>query len=129
MNSKEEIIKEAWNEHQANFSLETGWAVTYVCNGIDDFSKEMQEYFDVEYVEQDIMRYRPKSLQGIEDNNGWISINSEEDLPKDEKASYWVADGDYIFDIPVNLHQVHSGYKRLTYNKYQPIIKPKPPIH
>ena len=27
---------------------------------------------------------RPKSLKGIETNNGWIRIESEEDLPKDE---------------------------------------------
>ena len=27
---------------------------------------------------------RPKSLQGIENNNGWIKINSEDDLPKED---------------------------------------------
>ena len=27
--------------------------------------------------------WRPKSLQGIENNNGWIKIESEEDLPKE----------------------------------------------
>lgn len=26
--------------------------------------------------------YRPKSLAGIEDNNGWVKIESEDDLPK-----------------------------------------------
>ena len=67
--NKQEIIKEAWNGHQANYNIETGWVFTYTSNGIDDFPKEMQENFDIEYVEQDIMRYRPKSLQGIENNN------------------------------------------------------------
>lgn len=32
--------------------------------------------------------WRPKSLSGIEDNNGWTSILSEEDLPKDESKRY-----------------------------------------
>jgi len=27
---------------------------------------------------------RPKSLQGIEDNNGWTKIESEDDLPKEK---------------------------------------------
>jgi len=28
--------------------------------------------------------FRPKSLQGIEDNNGWILIEDESDLPKED---------------------------------------------
>ena len=30
-----------------------------------------------------LLHCRPKSLEGIESNNGWIRIESEEDLPKD----------------------------------------------
>jgi len=29
-----------------------------------------------------IERWRPKSLQNLETNNGWVRIESEEDLPK-----------------------------------------------
>ena len=31
-----------------------------------------------------VYSYRPKSLQGIENNNGWIKIESEKDLPKEK---------------------------------------------
>jgi hypothetical protein len=35
----------------------------------------------------DCFNWRPKSLDGIENNNGWIKIESKDDLPK--KGKYW----------------------------------------
>jgi len=53
--------------------------------------KSSEEYLELisndNFEEKEWIGYsflRPKSLSGIEDNNGWISINSEEDLPKDK---------------------------------------------
>lgn len=38
--------------------------------------------------------YRPKSLSCIETNNGWIRIESEEDLPNDAGYCDCIIDGD-----------------------------------
>jgi hypothetical protein len=73
-------------------------------------------------------RFRPKSLQGIENNNGWIKIESEYDLPKEEYELYFVNGNN------TNIHQCiyHIGIKEYwlkTFTHYQPIQKPHPPIY
>lgn len=73
-------------------------------------------------------KIRPKSLQGIENNNGWIKIESEDDLPKEDKW-YWVKkkSGEEIlsgYQIGVSKERWLS---EITH--YQPIEKPKPPIY
>ena len=65
----------------------------------------------------------------IEDNNGWIKIESEEDLPKD--GHYWVITKEGILtDSPKDkdLFQDNS-YWLSNFTHYQPIVKPKPPIY
>lgn len=42
---------------------------------------------------------RPKTLQGIENNNGWIKIENEEDLPKDDKIYVVVNDKNKIVEM------------------------------
>lgn len=81
---------------------------------------------------------RPKSLQGIETNNGWISVLSEKDLPKErtfvwcmvknEKEpilafTYTGQFGDYFF------HDAPNNYEWKQVTHYQPITKPKTPIY
>jgi hypothetical protein len=65
----------------------------------------------------------PKAIQGIETNNGWIKIESEEQfelIPNGEYHWYDEIHGYYENgDIP--------NYKKYTH--YQPITKPKPPIY
>ena len=73
-------------------------------------------------------KWRPKSLEGFENNNGWTLIESEADLPK-EAGSYWVirSHGDDVgiayFDMGFTNY---DGY-RVTH--WQPIIKPEAPIY
>ncbi|MCT3800623.1 hypothetical protein HZQ61_02915 [Elizabethkingia anophelis] len=81
---------------------------------------------------------RPISLTGIENNNGWTRIESEEDLPK-EKGDYWVVwngkiivqywlrdNPDNPYNDMVQNNQVFSWMQAVTH--YQPIETPKPPI-
>jgi len=68
---------------------------------------------------------RPKSLQGIENNNGWIKIES--DLPEETEChfydiknkDYWTAMVDEFGDFAYSTKATH----------YQPITKPQPPIY
>lgn len=77
---------------------------------------------------------RPKSLSGIENNNGWTRIESEEDLPKEYDVDY------FCFHKNGRL-TIRSFYEYLGWGEfeaeildqsdithYQPIETPKPPI-
>jgi|SRR6478752_222418 len=85
-----------------------------------------------EYNEPDVgfktMICRPKSLQGIENNNGWIKIESEADLPKEYCEMF-------VFDKENNnikyreyFNTAKKAFVKL-YSHYQPIQKPQPPIY
>lgn len=74
------------------------------------------------------------------ENNGWIKIESEDDLPKDFTTCYiitiysyntiveaYYSDGERSFK-PRDKYSTWSYlYDEITH--YQPIIKPKPPIY
>ena len=61
------------------------------------------------------------------DNNGWIKINSEEDLPK-FIGQYFVFNSQksdiYYFE---NNTFWKNQWKNITH--YQPILKPQPPLY
>jgi hypothetical protein len=70
---------------------------------------------------------RPKSLSGIENNNGWINIESGEDLPKD--GQYWTISSN---DGQMTTNRIWSkqwNFNHRYISHYQPIIKPEPPIY
>lgn len=148
--TKEEKIQEAygkhWNEVWA-FIDDNGY-----CTQID-YTKSTSErrnhrtLFEMGFREDDGLLetgmcaktgnnvWRPKSLQGIENNNGWIKIESEEDLPKEELDCHFVFKKNDIkyqtFGVWDNkLKSFWSGALRINYvTHYQPIIKPKLPIY
>lgn len=72
--------------------------------------------------------FRPKSLQGIEDNNGWIKIESEKDLPahgyyevillNSGKQSRAILDNEF-----------YIIFQMKRYSHYQPIVEFKKPIY
>jgi len=63
-------------------------------------------------------------LIGIENNNGWIKIESEEDLPKEQETFHVVLkNGNVYMRTFVN----KASFSDVTH--YQPIEKPKPPIY
>lgn len=71
--------------------------------------------------------YRPKSLNGLENNNGWIKIESELDLPK-ITGHYWSYNGKEVLDDYFEYNNYWlKRWKFVTY--YQPITKPEPPIY
>lgn len=70
---------------------------------------------------------RPKSLAGIENNNGWIAIKSDDDLPKDS-YNYWVRQSDGII-TSIRQYDDNKKYWDVTATHYQPIIKPLPPVY
>ena len=119
---KEKAIKAAYGElyikHKPD---ENGWVKWNIKN---DFGEENVE----SKVKGDKLIYRLKILRGIETNNSWTRIESEEDLPK-KPCNCWVKteDSEIIrmqwFDKFFN-HYANWG--KVTH--YQSIETPKPPI-
>jgi len=77
---------------------------------------------------------RPKSLSGIENNNGWIKIESEADLPKAKVLCYVTGESKLIEIAEYMTHLKNfvyerSGNKVLFVTHYQPIIKPLIPLY
>lgn len=79
--TKEEKIKEAYGElypKKQNHIREDGSIDSYYLSGDDKKSID----FETTKIGRGYYYVRPKSLKGIENNNGWIKIESEEDLPE-----------------------------------------------
>jgi hypothetical protein len=129
--TKEEIIKNAyvqyWDKVKNNVD-ENGWCdgsynLTYL-----DLELNMDDCEFLNFDSSDI--WRPISLKGIDDNNGWIKIESKDDLPN--CGNYWVVykDGkisDLSKDFDLVLEDDDYWLKNVTH--YQPINKPISPLY
>ena len=122
--TKQEKIQEAYGKY---------WEVVYEYvdkNGWCSAYWKTKTYFQTEFTSE---KWRPKSLTGIEDNNGWIKIESEADLPKEGMHHSILLDSECIngyrnYDVIV-FYEVNSKFRKKEISHYQPIEKPKPPIY
>ncbi|KUY28050.1 hypothetical protein [Elizabethkingia ursingii] len=134
-NSKTEAIKAAYGEHWDKLSEE---AKDFVLSNDGYVSYWHWSHFNMDF-DFDLKTsglYRPKSLSGIETNNGWTRIESEEDLPKEAIECYFIA-GEEIYKGWYNLisfngrlkpNSVVINFSNDMVTHYQPIETPKPPI-
>lgn len=141
--TKEEKIKEAWGEYWDSLTEKARDRALrsdgYVFH--QDLAEELLKGEDAIYLQfkginaSNISICRPQSLKGIEDNNGWIKIESEEDLPKDEEEGYFSSG---IMDEKGRFKQIKRDYLATTLKSifqmekithWKPIVKPKPPIY
>ena len=135
MKSKEEVIKEAYGAHWEtvkDFVDENGWCKYFNFDRVETGIEPILEL----YIEQirPYSNWRPKSLQGIETNNGWISINSEKDLPSDKIDCHFFTkeDNEYIgkyHPIIFEFRSAHLCYGLDFVTHYAPIEKKQPPLH
>jgi len=148
--TKEELIKEAWGEYWSLFSTTTKERILLNKGSVDYFLLSNQERDNTEELIGDIRKlectntdegtkrfFRPLSLKGIEDNNGWIKINNKEDLPKEDVHCYIIS--------KYSENSIMEAYYITTSNKfhvdaiiqydtnevthYQVINKPNLPLH
>lgn len=123
-----DIIKCPSCNHIFKFS-ETYYCINSLerCPKCKGHTSQYEFHFKFIEVSEDVQKrfgeWRPKSLQGIESNNGWISINSEKDFESIENGYYhWynIENGDWEDgDIPI------FG----KYTHYQSIKRPLTPIY
>jgi len=124
--TKQEAIQNAYGEHWEtikNYVDKNGWLDGKPCD--KDLSRVYNNLFDSCNRQFDTIR--PKTLQGIENNNGWIKIESEDDLPKEYGSDYWVVYDNKIRQLNRNYNNEIFWKENVTH--YQPIIKPQPPIY
>ena len=125
LEAKQEAIKKAYSEYWENvkdYVDENGW----IDNNISKFTFGQLKNLDLEY-KNDVL-FRPKSLQGIENNNGWVKIESEADLPNNEKVWIYTSNNRVLISSKAVLNWVlKNPDNKITH--YQPIEKPKPPIY
>jgi len=79
--------------------------------------------------------FRPVSLDNIETNNGWIKIESENDLPKtgtydmsSVKLYYFTNNGFYEAN-DYKKWKTHCDNLEITHFRFEPIFKPEQPIY
>lgn len=135
--TKEEIIKEAWIKY---WKLLTKEDKKYILSNNGYLWRSNDYIYEHEDIDNDMdfkagNGLRPYSLEGIEHNNGWIKIVSEEDLPN-EKGDYWVIwDGNIVIQYWYSSDNSHADTQKQNSDwmkivtHYQPIEKPKPPIY
>lgn len=134
--TKQETIKQAYGEYWElikNHIDENGWVDTqtfsFARKGIEfDFYKKRTKSYLGYYN-------RPKSLEGLENNNGWIKIESEEDLPNNScscwiQVKYQYTNTPFWYDFTKKCF-VFKGIILFTneITHYKPIEKPKPPLY
>ena len=140
--TKEEKIKEAWGVILETLTDKKD--IDYIISNdgyfIDEKFMHTTEtvvfWCGVELTKHpfDNHKYRPKSLQGIE-NNGWIKIESEEYLPKIGEYDmssftlyYWTNNGLYQSEDYKRWKLYYDNFQ-ITHYRLEPIFKPKPPIY
>ena len=133
MNAKFETIKNAYgrfyNSEKYHYSI-NGWTDPESYSYEEMY--EMMQEIEIEFGEH---RCRPKSLQGIEDNNGWIKVENEKDLPKQE-CHCWIIDkyngivtGLWKQAPNEEHHKKACEYWVKRVSHYKIISKPEPPIY
>lgn len=134
--TKEEKIKEAYREDYKfinEFLIGNGF-FDGECDDLIHLRRKLYKNggVDIKIIDE-VQFVRPKSLEGIENNNGWIKVESEADLPKSHLDVYMFDEINNIsFGFWDNLQMCFKDrfgqeYQFITH--YQPIEKPKPPIY
>lgn len=141
--TKKEKIQEVYGEYWCEEIDADGWYRLSIKSDkkLTDYMLNNKDLFESKVIKKPDWYetyFRPKSLQGIENNNGWIKIESEADLPKDKYGMYHVvAKENFFCEEPKNQgiddYWLNDNNKAKNWIKdfshYQPIVKPQPPLH
>ncbi|WP_233860880.1 hypothetical protein [Tenacibaculum piscium] len=87
--NKKDLIKKAYGD--SFIALEKHINENGFVNCVKNNSKiSLIPYFEVSEIEFKGNEVRPKSLKGIENNNGWVKIYRENDLPQFDCNCWWL---------------------------------------
>lgn len=129
--TKQEKIQEAYGEHWEYFKDKQFDENGYSMFEENDNKHKIWEQITLDSHPYANMVYRPSILNGIEHNNGWIKIESEADLPKEEGDYLVINKRGEIFTYPFQYIET-SEIKTVwltEFTHYQPINKPLKPLY
>lgn len=119
MTKKQQAIKKAYED--------AGYDWDEVKHSISEHDGTMYnrlDHSDMKYI------YYPKSIEGIEHNNSWISIE-DDGLPK-EPGNYWFWDKEHD-QVITRVYPSDFEFLPLKvvawFTHYQPVVQPKPPVY
>lgn len=146
--TKQEKIKESYGNYfeLCNPEMNNGWSVKRKGIGFEQLKKKIE----LEYNQpHNAYAFRPKSLSGIENNNGWIKIENESDLPKENiecffrvvvherycNAGVYINNGRFRVKSSLTNSEnfftvddvIRNYFPKVTH--YKIIEKPQPPIY
>jgi hypothetical protein len=135
--TKQEKIKEAYGEYWEeirSFVNDEGYFDNIRFSELKNYRVKL-DYCDFDMNNNDfyVPMWRPKSLQGIENNNGWIKIESEADFPKETRNTQY-----HVFKFSNQYKHIINNFsesevkylwEQEEITHYQPITKPQPPIY
>ena len=131
--TKKEIIIKAWMDLniETPFGIcdKTGWVHGYFCNGIDDIINDygnITDKIDYDIDMSGVGKFRPKSLQGIENNNGWFILNNvakEIPIEIDNIELYNINTGEYYIST-----DTHEFIEIGRFTHWKPLEKSKYPL-
>ena len=136
--TKNEVIEKAYGhsyEDMKNFIDGNGWltemhtSIYYRTTEDGKMLSSLMENSNI--IFEEVNNYlRPESLSGIENNNGWIRIDSEADLPENGISCFFMVYDQIktgIFDYRFKNKGCSYGWGTVTH--YQPIQKPHQPLY
>lgn len=136
----EEEAEAKWNEIEPRVDKETGWMdFGYCCNGSSDVEDELFD-LNIKYSLGDYENsdpygegnayWRPKSLNGIETNRGWLKV--EDGLPEEDgETKYWagILENGKFIKQEVNISATRIINLKGYFTHFQPIKKPSKPLY
>ena len=134
LNAKQEAIKKAYGEYWETVKdkiTDDGFAPYVLLENSIGIMFQFRTFIIADCNPE--IHVRPISLQGIKNNNGWIRIESEADLPKQGMHHSILLDSECIngyrnYDITV-FYEVNSRFRKKEISHYQPIEEPLKPIY
>lgn len=143
--TKQEIIKKSWGdlweklheEGQKEAYNNNGWTAPYLWSG-KTVSESKKNYnsdinassIDLDYQGVPAYLLRPKSLRGLETNNGWTKIESEDDLPKYNSGGKFKCFTELGNEVDLNGgNAVRNAYKFSDVTHYRLMKEDAKPIY
>ena len=143
--TKEDKIKEAYGEYWESVKLLTD-ENGFICQSTLFFPETvMMDKMEIQvkpFPPDGRCYWRPMTLKGIENNNGWIRIESENDLPKDKSIDVIVDSKPYqgfiyeancglfcCIENRYNQNELSEIIEANLITHYQPIFKPAIPLY
>lgn len=129
--TKEQIIKKAWEKFEkVKYNENCGFAISYCINGVTDILEDFYGKIEFEYLEEDLIKWRPISLKGIENNNGWNTIKTIQDLPKESGTYLFTSKKQEWLNSTYDYNDVKDGPEWfLRFSHWREIVHVPNPIY